>query len=164
MSAIWLSDGDCEFLLHHLHHSSACDLKKKIYIYIPYIFFFFALMSCLYVVTHTASAKTYLMYSSLQSFILISYPSSADKLMLAKSMIAVFPSLSIKIQEENEGFVSVIRFFSVDVVTTSVVSFRMCSCASLLDAQLSLFSSGLPQIGISCLPFEKAARAVFVVD
>ncbi|KAM4527227.1 uncharacterized protein PAE49_024153 [Odontesthes bonariensis] len=32
------------------------------------------------------------------------YPSSADKLMLAKSMIAVFPSLMIKIQEENEGF------------------------------------------------------------
>ncbi|XP_063076031.1 uncharacterized protein LOC134466064 [Engraulis encrasicolus] len=31
------------------------------------------------------------------------YPSSADKVMLAKSMIAVFPSLMIKIQE-NEGF------------------------------------------------------------
>ncbi|XP_037327567.2 uncharacterized protein LOC134127350 [Pungitius pungitius] len=32
------------------------------------------------------------------------YPSSADKEILAKSLITVFPSLKIKIQEENEGF------------------------------------------------------------
>nr|XP_040035181.1 uncharacterized protein LOC120820964 isoform X3 [Gasterosteus aculeatus aculeatus]XP_040035182.1 uncharacterized protein LOC120820964 isoform X3 [Gasterosteus aculeatus aculeatus]XP_040035183.1 uncharacterized protein LOC120820964 isoform X3 [Gasterosteus aculeatus aculeatus]XP_040045389.1 uncharacterized protein LOC120826870 isoform X3 [Gasterosteus aculeatus aculeatus]XP_040045390.1 uncharacterized protein LOC120826870 isoform X3 [Gasterosteus aculeatus aculeatus]XP_040045391.1 uncharacte len=32
------------------------------------------------------------------------YPSSADKQNLAKSLITVFPSLKIKIQEENEGF------------------------------------------------------------
>ncbi|XP_041855672.1 uncharacterized protein LOC121649140 isoform X3 [Melanotaenia boesemani] len=35
-----------------------------------------------------------------------SYPSNADKLMLAKSITTIFPSLKIKIQEENEGFVS----------------------------------------------------------
>ena len=43
-------------------------------------------------------------------------------------------------------------------VTTSVLRFRICSCASLLDAQPSLFSSGLPQIGNFL--FEKAACAV----
>ncbi|XP_059211141.1 uncharacterized protein LOC131989822 [Centropristis striata] len=32
------------------------------------------------------------------------YPSSGDKLMLAKSITTVFPSLKIKMQEENEGF------------------------------------------------------------
>ncbi|XP_028265888.1 uncharacterized protein LOC114438607 [Parambassis ranga] len=32
------------------------------------------------------------------------YPSNADKLMLAKSITTIFPSLKIKIQEANEGF------------------------------------------------------------
>ena len=46
---------------------------------------------------------------------------------------------------------------------TSVVSFFLpCSCASLLDAQPSLFGSGLHRLAI--LPFEKAAGAVFMVD
>ena len=35
--------------------------------------------------------------------------------------------------------------------------FCSCNCASLLDTQLSLFSSGLPQIGNLCLSFKKAA-------
>ena len=44
-------------------------------------------------------------------------------------------------------FVCNAKSFALNIVTTSVVSFHICSCASLLDAQLSLFSSGLPQIG-----------------
>lgn len=37
-----------------------------------------------------------------------SYPSSNEKLMLAKSVVTLFPSLKIKMGETNEGFVSII--------------------------------------------------------
>ncbi len=40
-------------------------------------------------------------------FVSNSYPSHADKLNLAKSLIAIFPSLNLTIARENEGYVSI---------------------------------------------------------
>lgn len=35
-----------------------------------------------------------------------SYPNSADKQLLARAIVTLFPALQIKMEEENEGYVS----------------------------------------------------------
>ena len=35
----------------------------------------------------------------------LSYPVSADKKLLARTIVTLFPSLSIKMEDENEGYV-----------------------------------------------------------